>query len=104
MKEIAIKIPDEMYDWFVNGFPDKVDLDELQRILINGKPLSEGHRKEKNGDVLNAVKENIEIIEETDMDYLRKTNAHLLNITMVLCDISRSLAFMADNERTVKDE
>ena len=103
MKEIAIKMPDEMYDWFVNGFPDKVDLDELQRILINGKPLSAGRRKEKNGDVLTAVKENIDILKETDMDSLGEMNVHLLNITMVLCDMSRSLAFMADNERTVKE-
>ena len=102
MKEIAIKMPDEMYDWLVNGFPDKVDLDELQRILINGKPLPVGHRKEENGKVLGAVKENIETLDVTDMDSLGKMNAHLLNITMVLCDISRSLAFMADNERTVK--
>ena len=81
----------------------KVDLDELQRILINCKPLPAGHRKEENGKVLGAVKENIDILQETDIDYLGKTNAHLLNITMALCDISRSLAFMADNERTVKE-
>ena len=81
----------------------KVDLDELQRILINGKPLPAGHRKEENGKVLGAVKENIETLDVTDMDSLGKMNAHLLNITMVLCDISRSLAFMADNERTVKE-
>lgn len=43
MKEVVIKVPDEMYDWFVNGFPDKVDLDELQRIVINGTPLPKGH-------------------------------------------------------------
>lgn len=56
-------------------------------------------RKEVNCKVLSAVKENIETLDVTDMDSLGKMNAHLLNITMVLCDISRSLAFIADNER-----
>lgn len=51
MKEVVIKMPDEMYDWFVNGFPDKVDLDELQRLVINGTVLPEGH-----GDLIDRSK------------------------------------------------
>ena len=43
MKEIAIKMPDEMYDWFINGFPDKADIDELQRLVITGTVLPKGH-------------------------------------------------------------
>lgn len=43
MKEIVIKMPDEMYDWFINGFPDKTDMDELQRLVIEGTVLPKGH-------------------------------------------------------------
>lgn len=101
--KLVVDIDEEYYtalirDVFVNGNDYQSAV-----ILANGKPLSAGRRKEKNGDVLNAVKENIDILQETDMDSLGKMNAHLLNITMVLCDMSRSMAFMADNEMTVKE-
>ena len=43
MTEVVIKMSDEMYDWFINGFPDKVDMDELQRLVINGTVLPKGH-------------------------------------------------------------
>ena len=87
---------------------DTVDSSNIVSKLIlkaikNGKPLSAGSRKEKNSAVLNTVKENIEILKETDMDSLGEMNTHLINITMVLCDMSRSLAVMADTERTVKE-
>ena len=61
-------------------------------------------RKEINSKVLNAIKENIETLDVTDIDSLGKMDAHLLNITMVLCDISRSLAFIADNERGINND
>ena len=101
--KLVVDIDEEYYaalirDVFVNGNDYQSAV-----ILANGKPLPAGHRKEKNGDVLNAVKENIDILQETDMDSLGKMNAHLLNITMVVCDMSRSLSFIADNERTVKE-
>lgn len=51
MTEVAIKMSDEMYDWFINGFPDKVDMDELQRLVINGTVLPEGH-----GDLIDRSK------------------------------------------------
>lgn len=31
MKKL-IGIPDEMYDWFVNGFPDEEDVEKLWQI------------------------------------------------------------------------
>ena len=43
MKEVVIKMSDEMYDWFINGFPDKADMDELQRLVITGTVLPKGH-------------------------------------------------------------
>ena len=56
MKEIAIKMPDEIYDWFVNGFPDSADLDELQRLVINGTVLPAGHGELKDADELKRHK------------------------------------------------
>lgn len=51
MTEVVIKMSDEMYDWFINGFPDKVDMDELQRLVINGTVLPKGH-----GDLIDRSK------------------------------------------------
>ena len=52
MKEVVIKMPDAVYDWFVNGFPDRADLDELQRLVINGTVLPAGHGELKDADEL----------------------------------------------------
>lgn len=56
MKEVVIKMPDEIYDWFVNGFPDSADLDELQRLVINGTVLPAGHGELKDADELKRHK------------------------------------------------
>lgn len=50
MKEVVIKMSDEMYDWFINGFPDKTDMDELQRLVINGTVLPKDHGDLKDAD------------------------------------------------------
>lgn len=41
--QIVIDVPDEMYDWFDNGFPDENDAEKLWQIVKNGKPLPKGH-------------------------------------------------------------
>ena len=45
MREVVIKMSDEMYDWFLTGFPDKVDINELQRLVIEGTILPKGRGK-----------------------------------------------------------
>ena len=41
--QIVIDIPDEMYDWYDNGFPDENDAENLWQIIKNGTPLPKGH-------------------------------------------------------------
>ena len=41
--QIVIDIPDEMYDWLENGFPDEDDAENLWQIVKNGTPLPKGH-------------------------------------------------------------
>lgn len=43
--QIVIDIPDEMYDWYDNGFPDENDAENLWQIIKNGTPLPKGHDK-----------------------------------------------------------
>ena len=37
--QIVIDIPEDMYDWFENGFPDEEDAVMLWQIVKNGTPL-----------------------------------------------------------------
>ena len=39
--KLIIDIPNEAYDWLVNGFPDEEDAVRLLDIVKNGTPLSE---------------------------------------------------------------
>lgn len=39
--KLIIDIPDEAYDWHVNGFPDEEDAVRLLDIVKNGTPLEE---------------------------------------------------------------
>lgn len=41
--QIVINIPNEMYDWYDNGFPDEEDTEKLWQIVKNGIPLPKGH-------------------------------------------------------------
>jgi len=41
--KIVIDIPDEMYDWYDNGFPDEDDAEKLWQIVKSGTPLPKGH-------------------------------------------------------------
>ncbi len=41
--KIVIDIPDEMYDWLDNGFPDEDDAERLWQVVKNGTPLPKGH-------------------------------------------------------------
>ena len=41
--QIVIDIPDEMYDWLENGFPDEDDAEKLWQIVKNGTLLPKGH-------------------------------------------------------------
>ena len=50
--QIFIDIPDEMYDWYDNGFPDEDDAEKLWQIIKNGTPLSEHHGRLIDADVL----------------------------------------------------
>lgn len=43
--QIFIDIPDEMYDWYDNGFPDEDDAKKLWQVIKNGKLLPKGHGK-----------------------------------------------------------
>ena len=37
--KIIIDIPEEMYDWLDNGFPDEDDAERLWQVVKNGTPL-----------------------------------------------------------------
>ncbi len=37
--QIVIDIPNEMYDWYDNGFPDEDDAEKLWQIIKNGTLL-----------------------------------------------------------------
>lgn len=37
--KLIIDIPDEMYDWFENGFPDEYDYVKLWKKIKQGTPL-----------------------------------------------------------------
>lgn len=39
--KLIIDIPNEVYDWLVNGFPDEEDAVRLLDIVKNGTPLEE---------------------------------------------------------------
>ena len=39
--KLIIDIPDEMYDWFENGFPDEYDYVKLWEKIKQGTPLKE---------------------------------------------------------------
>jgi len=41
--KIVIDIPDEMYDWYLNGFPDENDAERLWQTIKDGTPLPKGH-------------------------------------------------------------
>ena len=41
--KLIIDIPNEVYDWHVNGFPDEEDAVRLLDIVKNGPPLPKGH-------------------------------------------------------------
>lgn len=41
--QIVIDIPNEMFDWYDNGFPDEDDAEKLWQIVKNGIPLPKGH-------------------------------------------------------------
>ena len=41
--KLIIDIPNEVYDWHVNGFPDEEDAVRLLDIVKNGTPLPKGH-------------------------------------------------------------
>lgn len=41
--KVVIDIPDEMYDWLLNGFPDEDDGNHAIDAIIKGTPLSKGH-------------------------------------------------------------
>ncbi len=52
--QIVIDIPDEMFDWYDNGFPDEDDAEKLWQIVKNGTPLPKGHGRLIDADVLVA--------------------------------------------------
>lgn len=39
--KLIVDIPDEMYDWFENGFPDEYDYVKLWEKIKQGTPLEE---------------------------------------------------------------
>ena len=41
--KIVIDIPETMYDWFDNGFPDEDDVKMLWDLVKDGTPLPKGH-------------------------------------------------------------
>lgn len=41
--KIEIDIPETMYDWFDNGFPDESDAKMLWDLVKNGTQLPKGH-------------------------------------------------------------
>ena len=66
--QIVIDIPEIVYDWFDNGFPDEDDAEKLWQIIKNGTPLPKGH-----GDLID-VKDLLEQIELEDTDENREEN------------------------------
>lgn len=45
--KLIIDIPDEMYDWFENGFPDEYDYVKLWEKIKQGTPLEKELEKIK---------------------------------------------------------
>lgn len=41
--KLIIDIPNEVYDWHVNGFPDEEDAVRLLDVVKNSTPLPKGH-------------------------------------------------------------
>lgn len=68
--KLVIDIPDEAYDWLVNGFPDEEDGVCLLDIVKNGTPLSESEDCVSRQAVLEALRTiyDTHIIETEDGD------------------------------------
>ena len=66
--QIVIDIPEEMFDWYDNGFPDEDDAEKLWQIVKNGIPLPKGHGRLVDADDLldNTCLDEIPTIIEAD--------------------------------------
>ena len=49
--QIVIDVPEIMYDWFDNGFPDEEDAKLLWELVKNGTPLPKGHGRLIDADI-----------------------------------------------------
>lgn len=41
--KLIVDIPEVMYDWLVNGFPDEDDFKKCYELVIKGTPLPKNH-------------------------------------------------------------
>ena len=41
--KLIVDIPEVMYDWLVNGFPDEDDFKKCYELVIKGTSLPKGH-------------------------------------------------------------
>lgn len=64
--QIVIDIPDEMYDWYLNGFPDEDDAEKLWQIIKDGKPLPKGHGRLIDADAVDTRYSDPEVVETLD--------------------------------------
>lgn len=80
MKRI-VDIPDEMYDWIDNGFPDEDDYVKLWEKIRQGTPLEE------------------------ELEKIRKEfeDRILLNQTVAIQIIDRKIAELKENNKENKD-
>ena len=80
MKRI-VDIPDEMYDWIDNGFPDENDYAKLWEKIRQGTPLEEEYEK---------IKKEFE-------------DRILLNQTVAIQIIDRRIAELKENNKENED-
>ena len=54
--KLIIDIPETMYDWFDNGFPNEEDVKILWELVKNGTPLPKGYGRLIDADELKKHK------------------------------------------------
>ena len=62
-----INIPNIVYDWLTNGFPNEDDVEHILEILRGGITLSDNAT---NGDIIKAIFPQWKIIDDADKDMI----------------------------------